>query len=104
MLRAVPGPSHRAGARLTRTVLRLDGAIEPTDLLLQRRELIEQGLQRPLHRWRKRTRVVFVRDDRGEFSDALASFLGDETEFGQMGPQRIDELDALADQEVTRAM
>src|SRR5215470_16222822 len=32
-------------------------AIEPTDLLLQRRKLIEQGLQRPFHRWRKRTRV-----------------------------------------------
>ena len=48
--------------------------------------------------------VPLIRDDRGQLDDALAPLLGDEPEFRQMRTQRVDQLCALADQQVSRSM
>ena len=75
----------------------VNGAIQSPDLQFQSSKLIDNGLQRLLHRGWKCFAVTFVRDDRGKLRETFAPRLRNEAELGKVGSERIDQLRALTD-------
>ena len=76
----------------------MNGAVQRPDLQFQSSDLIDNGLQRLLHRSCKSFTITLVRDDLGKLRETFASSLRKEAELGKVGSERIDQLRALTDQ------
>jgi hypothetical protein len=82
---AYPGYSFEAAAHIIGTMMRVNGAIQSSDLQFQSSELIDNSLQCLFHRRWKSFVITLVRDDRAKLRESFASRLRNEAELGKVG-------------------
>ena len=76
-----------------------DAPVGLENLLLHHLKLIAQG-QQTIARGRRHAVIIAILDDLQQPLQPIAADACDNTEFGQMGPERIDQRGALADEQV----
>ena len=101
---AYSGYGFEAAAHIIGTMMRVNGAIQSSDLQFQSSELIDNSLKCLFHRRWKSFVFTLVRDDRTKLRESFASSLRNEAELGKVGSECVDQLRALTDQKIPRSM
>ena len=70
-------------------MMRVNGAIQSSDLQFQSSELIDNSLQCLFHRRWKSFVITFVRDDRAKLRESFASRLRNKAKLGKVGAERV---------------
>ena len=86
---AYPGYGFEAAAHIIGTMMRVNGAIQSSDLQFQSSELIDNSLQCLFHRRWKSFVITFVRDDRAKLRESFASRLRNKAKLGKVGAERV---------------
>src|SRR3954447_18432267 len=100
----IPGTVSRRQLHIIGTMMRVNGAIQSSDLQFQSSELIDNSLKCLFHRRWKSFVFTLVRDDRAKLRESFASSLRNEAELGKVGSECVDQLRALTDQKIPRSM